>query len=337
MCDFNEAKYTCPKCEVKTCCLDCLKIHKKELNCNGIRDRTKYIPIKNITESDLMNDYVFLENCTNYTIARKRDKIKRITGYHRTLPAQLNKLKAAAQERSITLQFLLQNFEKHQANSTFYDWQTKIIHWRVEWRFLNANNRKCIDERCSELDTITNLVSKYFEANDEYTGLEYYRSKGLANVRFLLKAEGVRCSRNRYYSLDQENTLAENLRGRTIVEFPVITIVYHTDCDGFDIIDSGMSHLMISSTTQTLIYGAFNFTDEEDVEEETRKHKSLYFGHKSNAPRPPLKEEKIVRNAETNADDIDMSDDEKPISPANFLFSNDIDSDEANNDGETMS
>lgn len=241
VCDFNQAKYTCPKCEVKTCSVDCLKIHKKELNCDGVRDRTKYIPMKNISESDLMHDYVFLENCTNYTMARKRDKIKRITAYHRTLPAQLNKLKVAAQERSITLQFLLQNFEKHKSNSTFYDWQTKIIHWRVEWRFLNANNRKCVDARCSEHETIVNLASKYFHPNDEYTDLEYYRSKGLTNVRFLLKAEGVRCSRNRYYALDRDNTLAENLRRRTVVEFPVITVVYDTDCNGFDIIDSGES------------------------------------------------------------------------------------------------
>lgn len=250
VCDFKQAKYTCPKCEVKTCSVDCLKIHKKELNCDGVRDRTKYIPIKNITESDLMSDYAFLENCTNYTMARKRDKIKRITAYHRTLPAQLNKLKAAAHERSITLQFLLQNFDKHKTNTTFYDWQTKIIHWRIEWHFLNANNRKCVDVRCSEHDTISNLVNKYFQANDEYMDLEYYRSKGLANVRFLLKAEGVRCSRNRYYALDRECTLAENLRGRMVIEFPVITVVYDTDCDGFDIIDSGKLCFMIGRTSE---------------------------------------------------------------------------------------
>lgn len=224
--------------------MNCLKIHKKELNCDGIRDRTKYIPIRNITESDLMSDYAFLENCTNYTMARKRDKIKRITSCQRTLPAQLFKLRAAAQERSIALQFLLQNFEKHKSNSTFYDWQTKIIHWRIEWRFLNANDRRFIDARCNEHETILNLANKYFQSNDEYADLEYYRSKGLANVRFLLKAEGVRCSKNRYFGLDREKTLADNLRGRTIVEFPVIIVVYETHCDGFNIIDSGKCHFV---------------------------------------------------------------------------------------------
>lgn len=85
-----------------------------------------------------------------------------------------------------------------------------------------------------------------------------------------------------------------------------------------------------------LIYGFFNFADEEDVGEETRKHKSLYFGHKSNASRAP-KRESVRDEAGREAEDyMDMSDDDKPISPANFLFSNDVDSDEANDNDDAM-
>lgn len=82
----------------------------------------------------------------------------------------------------------------------------------------------------------------------------------------------------------------------------------------------------------------FQFPDEEDVEEETRKHKNLYFGHKSNASRPTKEEEEeeVVRDVASNVEDIDMSGDETPIAPANFLFSNDVDSDEPNQDDETM-
>lgn len=78
----------------------------------------------------------------------------------------------------------------------------------------------------------------------------------------------------------------------------------------------------------------FKFPDEEDVEEETRKHKNLYFGHQSNASQPT--KEEAVRDVASNVEDIDMSDDETPIAPANFLFSNDIDSDEPDRDDETM-
>lgn len=240
MCNFNIAKYTCPKCELKTCCLNCLNIHKKELNCDGIRDKTKYIPIKKITESDLMKDYAFLENCTNYTAARKHDKIKRFTAYNRSLPVNLSKLKAAANDRNIKLNFLLQNFEKHNKNTTHYDWKSKVIYWRIEWRFINANNCERVDERCDENETITNLIQKYFQINNsDNSALEYYQSKGLANVRILLKAEGIRFCRQRYHAMDLNKTLNDNLQRCTIVEYPVMYVIYDTDESNFDIINSG--------------------------------------------------------------------------------------------------
>lgn len=37
VCNANSAKYTCPKCEVKTCQIKCVRIHKKELECDGIK------------------------------------------------------------------------------------------------------------------------------------------------------------------------------------------------------------------------------------------------------------------------------------------------------------
>lgn len=55
MCAKNEAKYTCPRCEVKTCCLECVKIHKKELDCNGLRDKVKFKRLKNFDNIDLLN------------------------------------------------------------------------------------------------------------------------------------------------------------------------------------------------------------------------------------------------------------------------------------------
>lgn len=55
VCNAVEAKYTCPKCEVRTCCISCVKIHKKELECDGIRDKTKFIPKNQFTDLDLLS------------------------------------------------------------------------------------------------------------------------------------------------------------------------------------------------------------------------------------------------------------------------------------------
>lgn len=61
VCAIQKAKYTCPRCELKTCCLKCNKIHKIELECSGQKDCTKFIPINKFTNLDLHSDYKLLE------------------------------------------------------------------------------------------------------------------------------------------------------------------------------------------------------------------------------------------------------------------------------------
>jgi hypothetical protein len=55
VCNNQEAKYTCPRCEVKTCCLTCVNIHKNELGCNGQRNRVAYKRISEFTNLDLLS------------------------------------------------------------------------------------------------------------------------------------------------------------------------------------------------------------------------------------------------------------------------------------------
>lgn len=263
MCNDAQAKYTCPKCEVKTCCLRCLNIHKRELDCNGVRDKTRFIPLRDMTDVDFASDYTFLEECTRYVADRRRDQLKRHTRYNKTLPAHLFKLRAAAQQRRTALRFLLALFSRHAANTTFYDWKTKVIWWRCEWRFPNAGNVTAVDERCDERWTLGRLLAKYVSVQEEEgdigaeaeadkdgepsgrlsdamrKSLTFYRSRGLAQMRVLLKAEGIKRSRTRFWELDVGRTLAENLSGKTIVEFPVIYVMYDDVVKEFDVIDSG--------------------------------------------------------------------------------------------------
>lgn len=216
-----------------------MKIHKKELDCNGVRDKTKYVSLKNLTENDLMNDYVFLEDCTNYTMARKRDKIKRHTSNH-PLPMHLRKLRSAAQERSMNLRFLLANFKRHIDNKTFYDWKTKIIHWSIEWRFPYANNFLYLEERCDENQTICKHSEKFFDKNTTtMTQMSEYLAKGISNCIFLLKSEGIQRCNERYFRLNGDISLMENLKNRTIIEFPVILVVFDSDIQNYQLITNG--------------------------------------------------------------------------------------------------
>lgn len=73
MCAYHDGKYTCPRCEVKTCSLKCNKIHKLELECNGERDRTKFIPLNKFTNLDLTSDYRLLEEISRSLETSKKN------------------------------------------------------------------------------------------------------------------------------------------------------------------------------------------------------------------------------------------------------------------------
>lgn len=240
MCSTKEAKYTCPKCEVKTCCLNCLTIHKKELDCSGIRDKTKYIPIKKMTGMDYMSDYVFLEECTRYVDMRKRDPIKTFTAHNKALPPHLTALRNAAQQRSTTLRFLLPNFTRHKSNTSLFDRNSRKIFWRVEWFFVNAENGKTVDEKCDEEMIIADLLTPYFDPTEEKhaKSLEFYKSRGLAGVKVLLKSEQVKRCSDRYFEIDIRKSLKENLAKKTVIEFPAILVVFKELEREFDIIES---------------------------------------------------------------------------------------------------
>lgn len=243
-CDVNLAKYKCPRCEVRTCCLSCLNLHKRELKCNGIRDRTKYIPLVKMTKMDIMNDYYFLEECTRFVEDQKRDNKKRFTAYAKQLPSDLYRLRKAANERNISLRFLVQGFTKRHKNTTLLDICNSIIFWHVEWCFWNGKGAiTFVDERVNENCKLYEVVSKYFEpdsldTNPVKSRLEQYHAAGIREIELLLKAEGIRQCSNRFLPLNLNDSFLKNLAGKTIVEYPQIYIVLKSQLDAFNIVES---------------------------------------------------------------------------------------------------
>lgn len=57
-----------------------------------------------------------------------------------------------------------------------------------------------------------------------------------------MKSEGIKRCKNRYYSLNVNKTLKDNLKGKTLVEYPLIYISYEDDPGGIDVIDSGRNY-----------------------------------------------------------------------------------------------
>ncbi|ODN84372.1 hypothetical protein L202_00336 [Cryptococcus amylolentus CBS 6039] len=56
------AKYTCPRCSSTTCSLACVKLHKQNDTCSGVRDPAKYVPLNQFTQGTWSDDYKWLED-----------------------------------------------------------------------------------------------------------------------------------------------------------------------------------------------------------------------------------------------------------------------------------
>lgn len=82
VCNAKAASYACPRCEVKTCSLKCSKIHKSELECNGERDKTKFLPLNKFTNLDLSSDYRLLEEITRNVETLKKNRFKMGRSYN---------------------------------------------------------------------------------------------------------------------------------------------------------------------------------------------------------------------------------------------------------------
>ncbi|XP_043254229.1 box C/D snoRNA protein 1 [Colletes gigas] len=253
VCGAGKAKYTCPKCEVRTCCLQCVNIHKKELTCDGIRDKTKFVPLKSFTDLDVLSDYRLLEEVGRSVDQLKRDPLKRCTRQN-ILPMHLSKLKSAAFKKGINLEFMPQNFSRHKNNTTFLNWKTNELYWRVEWIFPQAEQIKWTTERALDttrlsalieeiLDPVKSLENKHgieelnlrMHLNDR---LQFYQAASLSGIKVLLKAEKIKKSESKFYELDITLTLKENLENKTIIEFPTIYIVLKDHLDMYEVVDT---------------------------------------------------------------------------------------------------
>uniref|UniRef100_A0A0N4ZLU0 HIT-type domain-containing protein n=1 Tax=Parastrongyloides trichosuri TaxID=131310 RepID=A0A0N4ZLU0_PARTI len=78
MCNKNQFKYRCPKCQFKSCSLTCCKQHKEDFNCDGVK--LPFVPIKKFSEYDddkSINDQKFLHSLSKSILKDHDHSLKR--------------------------------------------------------------------------------------------------------------------------------------------------------------------------------------------------------------------------------------------------------------------
>lgn len=134
--------------------------------------------------------------------------------------------------RKTALKFLPTTFVRHKQNSTHFVKETSSLMWHIEWVFA-LESFKLQEKNVSENKRLSEILEKYFVKQEDHTvqeKLQYYQSAGLSRVVAYLKAEQI--AGNKFYELDLEETLKDNLKNKTIIEYPIIHVVLkeHSSC-----------------------------------------------------------------------------------------------------------
>ncbi|ENN73907.1 box C/D snoRNA protein 1 [Dendroctonus ponderosae] len=238
VCAGVQAKYSCPKCEVKTCSLQCSRIHKAELVCDGLRDKTKYLPMNQFTDLVCESDYRLLQSITDRLDAiKKESRSRRLHSY--LLPRHLLKLRSAAQQRRTLLKFLPMHFVRHRRNTSRWDIKRQHILWHLEWVFVNADNLVVREPRVDEEQKIGSLLSRHLVKQEDpalQERMQFYQAADLSGLKVLLRAEQKGTAK--FYEMDLDLTVRECLAKRLIIEHPVIHVVLRDHGSGFQLIDT---------------------------------------------------------------------------------------------------
>ncbi|XP_041862926.1 box C/D snoRNA protein 1 isoform X2 [Melanotaenia boesemani] len=201
VCRSDEAKYRCPSCHKHSCSLLCVKKHKDDSGCSGVRNKTAFVTLSHFDEMTLLSDYRFLEDTGRFADGATRDNLIRVP--RSTFKAK--RMAVHARKMNITLRFLPVTFTKSKENSTF---------------FL---------PKVADTQTLMQILSPYIHPTDSdpviRQKLKMYVNSPFDHVKVFIKAEGRKANSVRYHELDIEKSLRDNLSYKTLIEYPVLHVV----------------------------------------------------------------------------------------------------------------
>ncbi|KAL3663127.1 hypothetical protein V7S43_011539 [Phytophthora oleae] len=266
-CGKSDVKYRCPRCERITCSLQCCVAHKKEFDCNGKRDRTKFVGIKKFTDADLSSDFFFLEEVSRSTNSAVRsrsqlnasarrytsNKKRKVTETQAPInpdisvdwlarfPIAVQLFAEHSAKRGVALTLLAPGMSKRARNSSYMDTKKNTMYWRVEWAFPSAEVPVSqAEDRVNEKDTLFALLGKYLAPSQENVAIrgklkKYAVPDWETQILLLLRKEFTPASQPQYYRLDGNQSLESVLKRKAVVEFPVIIVALAADSDQYPV------------------------------------------------------------------------------------------------------
>lgn len=145
VCSSVEAKYTCPRCALKTCSLQCCLRHKKETGCSGKRNLAAFVSRKDYDYFNFLSDYRLLEAVDRDNETRERQLSELRQSYRRPQPGQ-SKLAVLARSLGIDFRALSPLLKRARMNKTFISTSGDLsstaptIMWSLEFCLLPSSH-----------------------------------------------------------------------------------------------------------------------------------------------------------------------------------------------------
>ncbi|KAJ8366639.1 hypothetical protein AAFF_G00348170 [Aldrovandia affinis] len=286
-CGTGEAKYRCPRCLKRSCSLSCVKKHKSESGCSGVRDKTAFVPVSKFDEFNLLSDYRFLEDTSRLADSAQRDPCI----LRPQTPKYAKVLRQQAFRLNLQLKLLPPGFSKRRENSTFYHKKQGLFFWHLKLLFPQSS-AEYTERRVADNQTLQQILAPYIHPTESEPvrrqRLKVYTHAPPHHVKVFMKAENRRSNAVRYHELDLQKTLRDNLRFKVVIEYPVIHIVLQNQCENYALLsqesragpgvsvatrpvlpsDKGKDEPSNARVIRTAPSGGGNNGDDDDEEEE---------------------------------------------------------------------
>ncbi|XP_053337935.1 uncharacterized protein znhit6 [Clarias gariepinus] len=224
VCEAEEAKYRCPSCQKCSCSLPCVKQHKLQSGCSGVRDRTAFVALSRFSDLDLLSDYRFLEETGRIADGPNRDTLLHTPSHH-SYSAKL--LLRNARAAKVTLKLLPKSFSRRRENTSFYNKTEKKLYWYLKLFFPHSNAK--YSARVPEDQVLEKILSHYIHPTEsdpvKRQNLKMYVDTPIDRLSVFMKSEQRLPNSLKYHELDLKKTLRENLMFKTVVEYPELHVV----------------------------------------------------------------------------------------------------------------
>ncbi|KAL3960199.1 hypothetical protein ACCO45_005316 [Purpureocillium lilacinum] len=190
ICHVSAPKYKCPRCNIQTCSVQCIKKHKAWSECSGERDPTTYVPPAQLrTVAGVNHDYNFLHGLgmsmertervfvQDKKIMREEDLRPKTAGGNAEAREKRFERHLAHRLRQLNVHVVCAplGMARQKENNTTFNRRTGTVNWQVEWLLLDGDDQFASEHQTQAVPT--RILSKVLEDTPLHRAFQEARSE----------------------------------------------------------------------------------------------------------------------------------------------------------------